>query len=495
VTAAAETPGGSPGLADLDVVEELASYRRRDPNRPEYHFMPPAHWMNEPHGAIQIGEVHHVFYQANRRGPFWGGIEWGHATSNDLVHWTHLPPALRPDQVEVAPDGIWSGSSVLDDSGEPLLFFTAGDFGRSPDQAVAVARPVGDSWVADEKLLIELPVEVGGHELMAGQFRDPFVWREESGWFMLVGAGVRYQGGTAVLYRSDDGANWGEAAGLVLIGDRQQHPEVGEMWELPVLLPIKDEQGGQRHVLLVCPWWQRVPAGRVVEVLYWVGRWDAEAATFVSDHDEPRRFDYGRHFTGPSGNVLADGRTILWSITQDGRTPEVQSRWAWAHNAGLPLELSLAPSGDLAISPLRELAVLRDELLAESPQPVSGTTLELELHAVLPDTEELRVRLLDPAGGLLAEIRVDARSLGVSRPGAASYDSWMPEVEASGLVLLTDGVCRLRVFVDHSMVEAYLNESRSLTTRIDVSAGPPVLEPVVGPDTRITSCRVWRLSH
>lgn len=485
VTAEVEVPAGAPGLPDLDVVEALASYRRPDPNRPEYHFMPPAYWMNEPHGAIQVGDVHHVFYQANRRGPFWGGIEWGHATSKDLVHWTHLPPALRPDQVDIAPDGIWSGSSVLDDNGEPLLFFTAGDFGRTPDQAVAVARPVGDSWVADEKVLLELPVTVGGHSLMPGQFRDPFVWREAAGWFMVVGAGVVGRGGTAVLYRSADGVSWGDPVDLLLIGE----PEYGEMWELPVLLPIKGDDGEQKHVLLVCPWWREVPPGRVVEVVYWVGRWDGDA--FTPDHEEPRRFDYGRHFTGPSGNVLADGRTILWSIAQDGRAPDVQRRGAWAHNAGLPLELSLAAGNDLAIQPVRELSGLRQELLAESPRAVGGMALELELHAELAD--EVLVRLSDPAGGLHAEIHVDARALGVTRPGAASYDIWSPDEDASGPVKV-DGECRLRVFVDHSMVEVYLNESRSLTTRIDVSAGPPVLEPVVGPATQVTSCRVWRLS-
>lgn len=483
VLATAEVPAGAPGPADLDLVEALASYRRPDPNRPEYHFMPPAHWMNEPHGAIQLGDVHHVFYQANRRGPFWGGIEWGHATSPDLVHWTHLPPALRPDQVDVAPSGIWSGSSVLDDNGDPLLFFTAGDFSRSLDQAVAVARPVHGSWVADEKLLLELPDQVGGHELVPGQFRDPFVWREGAGWFMLVGAGVSGRGGTAVLYRSADGVDWGDLVDLLLIGDS----EYGEMWELPVLLPIGNDAGERRHVLLVCPWWREVPPGRVVEVVYWVGRWDA--GVFTPDHDEPRRFDYGRHFTGPSGNVLADGRTILWSIAQDGRASDVQRLGGWAHNAGLPLELSLAANGDLSIRPLRELELLRKELVAESPQPVSGTALELEVDAVLPG--DLRVRVIGADGTLLAEIRVDGRTLGVTRPGAASYDVWSPDEDASGPVV-ADGPCRLRVFVDHSMVEAYLNESRSLTTRIDVSAGPPVLEPATGP--HLTSYRVWRLS-
>lgn len=271
------------------------------------------------------------------------------------------------------------------------------------------------------------------------------------------------------------------------------------MWELPVLLPIKDDQGEQRHVFLVCPWWQEVPPERVVEVVYWVGRWDGEAASFTPDHAEPRRFDCGRHFTGPSGNVLSDGRTILWSITQDGRSQEVQRRGAWAHNAGLPLELSLSRQGDLSIRPIRELAGLRAELLVDlqpgsAPPRAGGMAIEVDLRAWIPPAGELRLRLLDPTGELLAEIQVDTTSLGVVRPGAAAYDVWRPVTQDSGPVAITDGEVRLRAFVDHSMVEVYLNESRSLTTRIDVTAGPPVLEPVAGHGARIASCRVWRLA-
>ncbi|TDO46177.1 sucrose-6-phosphate hydrolase SacC (GH32 family) [Kribbella sp. VKM Ac-2527] len=479
---------GRPDLPDLDVVAELRSLRGEDPNRPEYHFMPPANWMNEPHGAIQIGGVHHLFYQANRRGPFWGAIEWGHAISKDLVHWTHLPPALAPDRVPVAPDGIWSGSSVLGDDGEPLLFFTAGDFRREPDQAVAVARRAGDGWVADDALLVVMPDEP---DLAAGQFRDPFVWREESGWFMLVGAGVVGRGGTALLYRSVDGERW-TVGGRLLVGDQASYPETGEMWELPVLLPVHGD-GLSRHVLLVCPWWRDRPADTVVEVVHWIGRWDPVSATFTPDHPEPRRFDVGRHFTGPSGNVLDDGRTILWSIAQDGRSPEAQYAGGWAHNAGLPLELSLA-NGRLAVQPVRELEALRTEQL--DAEPFSGMQLELDLQAVLPaDDDPLRIRLT-VGDELSAELVVDPmrRVFGVLRPGAAAYDVWRPMAYDEGPAELPGGELRLRVFVDHSIVEAYLGDHLSLTTRIDVSSGPPALTVAAGRRTRITTLQAWLLA-
>ncbi|MFI6674127.1 LamG-like jellyroll fold domain-containing protein [Kribbella sp. NPDC050470] len=470
---------GSPALPDLDVVAELRALRGEDPNRPEYHFMPPAHWMNEPHAPIQVDGVHHLFYQANRRGPFWGAIEWGHAISKDLVHWTHLPPALTPDRTTVAPDGVWSGSSVLGESGEPLLYFTAGDFSRTPDQSVALARPSGDGWIADEAPLVEMPDDP---DLVAGQFRDPFVWRETSGWFMLVGAGVVDHGGTALLYRSPDGRAW-TSYGRLLVGDRSRHPETGQMWELPVLLPI----GGGRHVFLVCPWWQERPVDQVVEVVHWIGRWDPESATFTPDHPEPRRFDLGRHFTGPSGTVLEDGRTILWSIAQDGRTPEAQRAGGWAHNAGLPLELGFADQR-LAISPIRELESLRTAPL--DPGHIGGMTFECEVTAEA--SADPLVVSLTVAGLLALELTIDAtrQLVRLRRPGASAYDVWRPDEYEEGPAVVPADDVRLRLFVDHSMVEAYVGDHISITTRIDVSAGPPELSI----STPYTSCRAWQLA-
>jgi beta-fructofuranosidase len=62
-----------------------------DPHRPQYHFLPPSNWMNDPNGLIQWKGQYHLFYQFNPFAPVWGSIHWGHAISDDLVHWRDLP--------------------------------------------------------------------------------------------------------------------------------------------------------------------------------------------------------------------------------------------------------------------------------------------------------------------------------------------------------------------------------------------------------------------
>jgi sucrose-6-phosphate hydrolase SacC (GH32 family) len=449
-----------------------------DPHRPGFHFMPPANWMNEPHAAFQYRGLHHIFYQRNPRGPFWEQIHWGHAVSEDLINWRHLPDALTPDSVEVAPDGVWSGSATLGPDGTPVLFFTAGDNRSDPNQSIGLARPVGSSngagdlreWTPEPEPVVRLDasLETGYGPPLATEFRDPFVWRDGDEWFMLVGSGAGGAGGTALLYVSPDMNAW-TYAGALLVGDVGTYPATGVMWELPNLLPVSGPDG-TRHVFIVSPWWPQPTPYSLRYAWYWIGSWDARARRFTPDHDEPRHFDYGGYFTGPTGTVDEFGRTLLWSIAQDGRSDAEHRAAGWAHNAGLPLELSLGDDGDLRIAPVRELAGLRRDAVVDLREPslddaaaamagVDTDMAELELEAVVPGTSQLQIEVRRTSDGTeKATLRYDA--------GECRIETDVDGVARGGPLTLDGDRLRLRVFLDRSMVEAYANGRRSLTSRI-----------------------------
>src|ERR1700747_506596 len=85
-----------------------------DPRRPQYHLLPAANWMNDPHGPTYYNGRYHMFFQYNPNGAFWGTMHWAHATSPDMIHWQHQPIALAPTPGGSDSDGVFSGSAVVD---------------------------------------------------------------------------------------------------------------------------------------------------------------------------------------------------------------------------------------------------------------------------------------------------------------------------------------------------------------------------------------------
>lgn len=80
--------------------------------RPQLHYSPPQHFMNDPNGMFRGADgVWHLYYQYNPTGVVAGNQHWGHATSKDLYHWSNQPIALFPPEKDVF---MYSGSAVVD---------------------------------------------------------------------------------------------------------------------------------------------------------------------------------------------------------------------------------------------------------------------------------------------------------------------------------------------------------------------------------------------
>jgi beta-fructofuranosidase len=115
VTALVEGPADR--FARPETGADLTALRERvgDSHRPTYHLTPPANWLNDPNGLVRWNGRYHVFYQYNPGGPYHATIHWGHAVSDDLVHWRDEPVALTPSPDGPDRDGCWSGCTVDDD--------------------------------------------------------------------------------------------------------------------------------------------------------------------------------------------------------------------------------------------------------------------------------------------------------------------------------------------------------------------------------------------
>ena len=79
-------------------VQDLAQLRKDhqiDPHIPNYHFYAPNNLLNDPNGFCYWQNKWHLFYQAYpNESPC--NAHWGHAVSEDLIHWQDLPIAIYP---------------------------------------------------------------------------------------------------------------------------------------------------------------------------------------------------------------------------------------------------------------------------------------------------------------------------------------------------------------------------------------------------------------
>lgn len=468
-----------------------------DPQRPQYHFLPPVNWMNEPHAPIKWQGRYHIFYQHNPNGPYWGNIHWGHAVSEDLIHWTHLPVALSP---EPGPDqvGVWSGRAVV--NGDEALIFYTGEV--LPNQVQNLATSTDElllDWTRNPGNPI-IPGPPLGYQIVSG-FRDPFVWKQSDTWYMIVGSGIAGRGGTAFLYRSKDKdlKAW-EYRGPLLIGDERT---TGVMWEMPQFFPL-----GDKWVLLVNIW----PTNR--DVAYFVGTWENEKFT-----PEVQGFvDIGEHYLSPSALVEESGRVVLLGFIKESNGGEAQLANGWSGVMALPRLVYLRPDGSLGFKPVPEIASLRGEhahfenlLVTPESQDVLRGTKGAQVEVIAEFESQgakrfgLRLRSSPPiaATGLLASWReetllyYDAEKKGVyiDRTGSSLSTAAEKGVQGGPVDLAPGETVRLHIFLDNSVIEVFINDRLALTSRVypqrATSLGLDVFAE--GGDVKVKSIDIWQM--
>ncbi|MFI2858087.1 glycoside hydrolase family 32 protein [Paenibacillus sp. JSM ZJ436] len=307
------------------------------PLRPQYHFTPPANWMNDPNGMVYFEGEYHLFYQYHPDSTVWGPMHWGHAVSRDLVHWEHLPIALFPDQN----GAIFSGSAVVDwndtsgffngGSGLVAIYTQADSAGQR--QSIAYSKDSGRTWIpyTGNPVLIDERFP---------DFRDPKVfWHESSNsWVMVLAAGNRL-----FLYRSPDLKSWTFASEF----GAQEGSHDG-VWECPDLfeLSVEGENGASRWVTIVSIG-DDPACSEGSRTQYFVGSFDGTTFTNENTPDTVLWLDYGRdNYAG-----------VTWSDAPGNKSERLFIGWMnnWKY-------ANLIPTGDWrgAMTLVRKLSLKKE---------------------------------------------------------------------------------------------------------------------------------------
>ena len=434
--------------------------------RPQFHFTASRNWLNDPNGLVFYDGQYHLFFQHNPSGIEWGNMTWGHAVSDDLVHWRQLDNAIEPDKQGT----IFSGSAVVDwkntagfqTGDEPALvaMYTAAG-GTSPDsqgakftQCLAFSNDRGQTWT-----------KYDGNPVVphiAGDNRDPkVVWHEPTQRWVMA---LYLDKNDFALFNSPDLKTWERIDDLTVPGSI----ECPDFFELSVV----GKPGESKWIF-----W-------TASGVYLVGEFDGRD---FKPEGEPQRFEHG-------GNSFA-AQTYSNIPAKDGRRIQI----AWMRGGkypGMPFNQQMAFPTTLTLHAtdegyrLHSLPVTEVESLRGTPTTWSGDLSDAEnpLGKLAGETYELSLTV-EPATA--KQVVLDIRG------AKLAYDVATQELSFGGSKArapLVDGKLTLRVLIDRSSVEAYANDgSVTLSNCFEPAQSKPAYR-LSGAGAKVENLTVWPLT-
>ena len=475
--------------------------------RPTFHGMPGACWTNEPHGLVNYNGKWHIFFQKNANGPYMARLHWGHISSDNLCKWKEEKIAIDPAEwYDIK--GCWSGCTFTDDfltNGKPNIFYTAVDNGRA---RICQAMPDDDGLIEWTKSASN-PLLDGRPNGLTDDFRDCFVFTNNSKYYMIVGSSQNGLG-VATLHRYNSGTKtWSNDGKLFFKTDNAN--QAGTFWEMPNVTPM-----GNGKWLFTCT---PLGTGVGVETLYWVGTINDDG-TFTPDAqykgmpgkvelDGFSRDGYG--LLSPSV-ACHDGKVVAMGIVPDKLPGSDNYNLGWAHNFSLPREWSLADDGTLAQKPYEGLKEMRSAVAMSKSDfdlngtmaldPVSGRQVEVVGEFVVGDGSEFGFNLFcngdkkaklcyNTSDNTLTFDFVNVSRL-VNDGGVynACYSSTVPQIFSRG------DVVKIHAFVDHSIVDIFLNDRWAASVRIfPTNANAKGVEAFSTGTTKVKSLNAWILDE
>lgn len=454
--------------ADLSIPESRFA---DDLLRPRFHGMPDAGWTNECHGMVYSAGRYHVFFQKNANGPYMCRLHWGHISSENLYDWREEPIAIMPgDYYDIK--GCWSGAVFTDPvigNGRPYIIYTGVDYGHA---SIIGATPKNDAllqWTKQGELIPNRP------DGLSDDFRDPYFFRNGDNAYIIVGTNKDGVGACTLHRYNASNGSWSNDGSIFFRGSNSAQD--GFFWEMSNIT----QMANGKWLFTATP----LGASSGVRSLYWTGSINADG-TFAPDAN----FPFGKPIELSNGNGFGllsptvynhDGKTLCLGIVPDILGGGDNYRLGWAHCYSLPREWTLGTDGLLEQKPYSGLVGLR------SATSFSKSNFSLSGNMDLGEVSGRAVELCGvftigsgpfgfkffKGGSGEASIYYNPTSNSVVLDCSRLYRIVNDGGSFNGLytmplpeVLPTGSELKLDVFIDHSIVDVFVNDRWASSVRI-----------------------------
>lgn len=442
---------------------------KNDPYRPIYHFSSPESILHDPNGLCYWKGKWHMFFQYlpskdHRQ-------HWGHAVSDDLIHWKDLPIALFPNPESMC----YSGATLAEDDKVIAMYY-----GVDVGDIVAVSDdPLLLNW---DKISAPAIERVKAGESLPYQVFDPAIWKEGDTYFAVTGGrtydGPRNKGmRSTYLFSSKDLKNWTFEHDFM---KNEKFLPPGEDASCPYFWPI-----GNRHIFIFF--------SHSTGSQYLLGDYDTKDHYFHPTYHG--RFNFMSFLPGgvhaPTATTDGKGGVIVMHNMHSSKTTP-----GWRGITTLPRRLTLLNEDTIRIEPHGDFMSLRNnhqrinkmtlpankELVLDN---IRGNAMEIiaeidvndapmvELNVLRsPDKEEYTsIKFFKDRGIDLVRTNPQLKNQKWSLVSLeTAYSSILPDVksrapEVAPVYLKEGEPLKLHIFIDKSIVEVFVNEKQVLAVR------------------------------
>lgn len=434
-------------LKNKEELRELHDRTVKSDYRQHYHIQSVTGLLNDPNGFVFHNGLWHLFYQWCPWGAVHGLKYWYHTVSENLVTWKNAGVCIRPDTF-FDNKGAYSGSALPTAEGV-WLYYTGNhrdeDWTRKPYTCLVNLKDDG----AAEKLdpLFGMNGDYTEHQ------RDPKIIynKEKDKYYIVLGAQTKDKRGCVIIYLSDSPTSgWSFAGELKVPG----FESFGDMWGCPSIETISGYD-----VLIFCPQHLKVPGrGEAVHHSgYLLGHMDWDSLTFTPDNTSFHVLDFGFDSYAAECAANPDDKNkatlVAWMGLPDASYPTDEEDWSGCLT--LPRELRVRDRR-LIQQPLDGLRALRGRTVDHEADDILPRVCEMELIGRGGDLSLTLFSKADGTGGLTVVYDDAAKEITVDRSGMnRRFNTCWGEQRTRPL---PKGLFHLRVFIDRSSVEIFVND-------------------------------------